>query len=141
MIKYFKVIGVAFGLLVLSIFIPSSTVLSVFGNVVYYGTPVVLLVLLMRHTPWWVKWSVAVIFIVMPFYIYFFEELRLHWKYHIWISSVGYPADWEPDMQRKWIEEYLSGVYWCASFYSMAFLALFKFGRLMYLKWKKVIVR
>ena len=137
MIKYFKVIGVAFGVLVLSIFIPSETVSRFIGEMVFYVTPLVLLVLLMRHTPSWAKWSVAVIFIVMPFYIYFFEELRLHWKYHIWISSVGYPADWEPDMQREWIEEYLSGVYWSASFYSMAFLSLFKFGRLLYLNGKR----
>ena len=137
MIKYFKVIGVAFGVLVLSIFIPSETISRIIGEMVFYVTPLVLLVLLMRHMPSWAKWSVAVIFIVMPFYIYFFEELRLHWKYHIWISSVGYPADCEPDMQRKWIEEYLSSVYWSASFYSMAFLSLFKFGRVMYLEWKK----
>lgn len=137
MIKYFKVIGVAFGLLVLSIFIPSITVARCIGEMVFYVTPLVLLVLLMRHTPSWVKWTVVGICVVMPFYIYFFKELRLHWKYHIWISSVGYPADWEPNMQRKWIEEYLSGVYWSASFYSMVFLTLFKFGRLLYLNGKR----
>lgn len=134
--KYFKVIGVAFGLLVLSIFIPSETVSSCLCNLVFYVTPLVLLAMLMRHTPSWVKWMVVSVCVVMPFYVYFFEELRLHWKYHIWISSVGYPTDWEPDMQRKWWKDFLWSVFWRGTFYSMLFLALFKLGRRMYLKWK-----
>lgn len=58
-----------------------------------------------------------------------FEELSLHWKYHIWITSVGYPADWEPDMQKKWMEEYLSIVFTNVTFYSMVFLVGFKLVR------------
>ena len=137
MIKYFKVIGVAFGLLVLSIFIPSSTVLSVFGNVVYYGTPVVLLVLLMRHMPWWVKVVVLAIFFVIPIYVYNNVEFSYHLKYHIYRRTVGFPEDWDPDMQMECCKDFLWSIFWRASFYSMTFLALFKFGRLVYLKWKK----
>ena len=111
MTKYFKVIGVAFGVLVLSMFIPSETISRIIGEMVFYVTPLVLLVLLMRHTPSWVKWMVVSICVVMPFYIYFFEELRLHWKYHIWISSVGYPADWDPDMQREWCKDFLWSIF------------------------------
>ena len=127
--KYLMVTGVAFGLLVLSMFIPSEIVARYIMDAVFYVTPIVLLVLLLRHTPWWVKWTVAGICVVMPFYIYFFEELSLHLKYHIWISSVGYPADWEPDMQKKWMEEYLSSVFTNVAFYSMVFLVGFKLVR------------
>ena len=127
--KYFKVIGIAFGLLVLSIFFPSETVSSCLCNLVFYVTPLVLLAMLMRHTPSWVKWMVVSICVVMPFYVYFFEELELHWKYHIWISSVGYPTDWEPDMQRKWIGLFLDSVFSKASCYSMVLLIGFKVVR------------
>ena len=127
--KYLKVIGIAFGLLVLSLFIPSETVSSIIYNVVYYGTSIVLMVLLMRHTPSWVKWAVVGICIVMPFYVYFFEEIRFHWKYHIYISSVGFPTDWEPSSQRMWIEHFLDCVYLKAICYSMGFLIGFKVVR------------
>lgn len=134
MLKYLITIGVGFKLICWTIllemlFFPSATVLSIFGDVVYYGTPLVLLALLMRHTPSWVKWMVVSVCVVMPFYVYFFEELRLHWKYHIWISSVGYPKDWEPDMQRKWIGLFLDSVFSKASCYSMVLLIGFKVVR------------
>ena len=133
MAKYFQIIGVAFSMLFLSIVLgfvmPTSTLSEIICRVVFYVTPIVLLVLLLRHTPNWAKWTVLGICVVMPFYVYFFKELRLHLKYHIWISSVGYPADWEPDMQKKWIEEYLSSVFTDVTFYSMVFLVGFKLAR------------
>ena len=134
--KYFKVIGIAFGLLVLSIFIPSETVSSCIFNLVFYVTPLVLLALLMRHTPSWVKWMVVSVCVVMPFYVYNNVEFCYHLKYHIYMKSVGFPKDWNPDMQRVWRKDFLWSVFWRATFYSMLFLALFKFGRRMYLKWK-----
>lgn len=52
------------------------------------------------------------------------------------MKSVGFPKDWNPDMQRVWWKDFLWSVFWRATFYSMLFLALFKLGRRMYLKWK-----
>ncbi|MCR4834829.1 MAG: hypothetical protein K5899_00360 [Bacteroidaceae bacterium] len=126
----------AFGLLVLSIFIPSETVSSCLCNLVFYVTPLVLLALLMRHTPSWVKWMVVSVCVVMPFYVYNNVEFCYHLKYHIYMKSVGFPKDWNPDMQRVWWKDFLWSVFWRATFYSMLFLALFKLGRRMYLKWK-----
>ena len=141
MLKYLITIGVGFKLicwtiLLETLFFPSAAVLSIFGDVVYYGTPLVLLAMLMRHTPSWVKWMVVSVCVVMPFYVYFFEELRLHWKYHIYMKSVGFPKDWNPDMQRVWWKDFLWSVFWRGTFYSMLFLALFKLGKRMYLKWE-----
>lgn len=134
MLKYLITIGVGFKLicwtiLLETLFFPSATVLSIFGDVVYYGTPLVLLALLMRHTPWWTKLVVLVVFFVMPLYVYNNVEFCYHLKYHIWISSVGYPTDWEPDMQRKWIGLFLDSVFSKASCYSMVLLIGFKVVR------------
>lgn len=141
MLKYLITIGVGFKLicwtiLLETLFFPSATVLSVFGDVVYYGTPLVLLAMLMRHTPWWTKLVVLVVFFVMPLYVYNNVEFCYHLKYHIYMKSVGFPKDWNPDMQRVWWKDFLWSVFWRGTFYSMLFLALFKLGRRMYLKWK-----